>query len=334
MSRKTLLMAAVAIAMAAVMIAGCTGTSGHGKTLSGRDIFDPQKFGMAEYGVLSQDGSASGQGFLVIAHPGETDGDRLTSVVFSDNVSTRADVVITPNGRLSKSALITDIDHGSVVISGGSPTINMTTIDGTWNTLEDTYTFIRTANVTVPAGQYDGCSVYGANKTIYYDNDTVSMQVLYYIHPSSPVPVLYTITGATGQYSYGLLSVYAKGDMDSTPGRMIQTFFDDLDNNRLDSAFKYLVTYNAASGAFQSPDAATYQLFLDNMNRTYQFGSEGFRVQYVYETSMAQAASPAGYQSYLVGWTSLHYLPATLNAYRIDGSFYMVEQDGHWRIIV
>jgi hypothetical protein len=96
MSRKALsFVAMVAIAMVAVTIVGCTGPSQHGNTLSGRDIFDPQRFGMAVYNVTIDDGSnVSWHDFQVITHAGEPEGDRMTSVSFQKNGSTRADTMI------------------------------------------------------------------------------------------------------------------------------------------------------------------------------------------------------------------------------------------------
>ncbi len=337
MSRKILLLAAlVAIAAIAMTIAGCSGTTGQGSTLSGGDIFDPQRFSMAVYNVTMDNGvDVSYQDLQMITHPGEPEGDRLTSVSFQKNDSTRADAMISADGLKTVSMLITTINQSNVQINGGQPAFNMTIIDDAWNSLDDVYKLAGTDNVSTPAGRYDGCNVYGSKKKLYFDNESQDIEVLYYMHPSSPVPVKYTIRGPSGLYTYTLQSVYQPGDMDSTPQRVVQAFFDDLDNGRPASAFNYLVTYDAVSGRFVSPDDATYREFLDNMNRTYGLGDESFRVQYVKAGVPGQSVTTlAGHQTPLVAWTSVHYQVGIMYAYRLNGSFYMVDLDGHWRIIV
>jgi hypothetical protein len=325
----------VAIAMVAVTIVGCTGPSQHGNTLSGRDIFDPQRFGMAVYNVTIDDGSnVSWHDFQVMTHAGEPEGDRLTSVSFQNNGSTRADTMISADRKKTVSVLLTSINGTDVQINGGQLSFNMTVIDDAWNSLDDEYQLSGTANVSTPAGRYDGCSVYGANKTLYFGNAASDIMVLYYMHPSSPVPVLYTVQGPSGLYTYTLQSVYLPDDNDSTPQRVVQAFFDDLDNSRQESAFDYLVTYDAVSRKFVSPDDATYLQYLENMNRTYGLGDESFRVQYVHAGAPMPGVTQAGYNTPAVPWTSVHYQVGNLYAYRLDGSFYMVDLDGHWRIIV
>jgi len=336
MSRKTWLMAALmAIAMIAVTIAGCSGTTEQGSTLSGRDIFDPQRFSMAVYNVTMDDGSSvSWHDFQVITHPGEPEGDRLTSVSFQKNVSTRADTMISADRRKTVSVLITSINQTNVQINGGQLSFHMTVLDDAWNSLDDTYQPAGTANVSTPAGMYDSCHVYGGNKTLYFGNASSDIRVLYYMHPSSPVPVLYTLEGPTGLYTYTLQSVYLPGDNDSTPGRVIQAFFDDLDNGRPESAFNYLVTYDAVNGGFVAPDEATNRQYLENMNRTYGLGDESFRVQYVDAGAPEPGVTQAGYHTPVVPWASVHYQVGNMYAYRLDGSFYMVDLNGHWKIIV
>lgn len=336
MSRNTFLMAAlVALVMIAVAIAGCSGTTQQGSTLSGRDIFNPQRFSMAVYNVTLDDGgSVSWHDFQVITHPGEPEGDRLTSVSFQKNGSMRADTMISADSRKTESVLITSINGTNVQINGGQLSFNMTVLDDAWNSLDDVYQMAGTGNITTPAGRFDGCDIYGGNKTLYFGNATSDIRVLYYMHPSSPVPVMYTIEGPTGLCTYTLQAVYLPGDNDSTPLRAIQTFFDDLDNGRIESAFSYLVAYDAVNGRFVSPDEVTYRQYLENMNRTYRLGDEGFRVQYVYAGAPEPGVTQAGYSTPVVPWGSVHYQVGNMYAYRLDGSFYMVDLDGHWRIIV
>jgi hypothetical protein len=336
MSPKTLLLIAlVTIAVATVMIAGCTGPSQSGSQLSGGDIFDPQRFSMAVYNVTMDDGvNVTWQDLLVITHAGEPEGDRLTSVSFQKKGSTRADSMISADGRKTVSVLITSINDTDVQINGGQLAFNMTVLDDAWNSLDDVYGLTGTANVTTPAGQFDGCNVYDARKTLYFGNVPSDILISYYMHPSSPVPVMYTVQGPSGKYTYTLQSVYLPGDRDSTPERVIQAFFDDLDNDRPDSAFDYLVTYDAVNGKFVSPDDATYRQYIENMNRTYGLGDESFRVQYVHTGALMPGVTQAGYNTPVVPWTSVHYQVGILYAYHLEGSFYMVDLDGHWRIIV
>ncbi len=336
MSPKTLLLTAfVTIALVAMAIAGCTGPSQSGSTISGGDIFDPQRFSMAVYNVTMDDGaSVTWQDLQVITNAGEPEGNRLTSVSFQKNGSTRADSMISTDRRKTVSVLITDINGTDVRINGGELAFNMTVFDEAWNSLDDVYSLTGTADVTTPAGKFDGCSVYGIKKTLYFGSVPSDIRISYYLHKSSPVPVMYTVEGSSGKYTYLLQSVYLPADMDSTAERVIQAFFDDLDNSRPDSAFNYLVTYDAVNGSFVSPDDATYREYIENMNRTYGLGDESFRVQYVHAGAPAPGVTVAGHDTPLVPWTSVHYQVGNLYAYRLEGSFYMVDLDGHWRIIV
>ena len=336
MSRNLRILAAfVFIVVIAAAVAGCSGTAGDGNTLSGRDIFDPQRFSMAVYNVSTDDGgSVSWHDFRLITHPGEPEGDRLTSVSSEDNVSTRADAMISADRRKTVSVLITGINGTAVQINGGQLSFNLTTLDDAWNSLDDAYAQAGTANVSTPAGKFDGCTVYAGNKTLYFGGASSDIRILYYMHPSSPVPVLYTVESPAGLSTYTLQSVYLPGDKDSTPERLIQAFFDDLDNGRPESAFDCLVTYDAVHGRFVPPDDATYRLFLENMNRTYGLGDESYRVQYVDTGAPGPGVTQAGHATPLVPWSSVHYLVGNLYAYRLSGSFYMVDLDGHWKIIV
>jgi hypothetical protein len=335
MSRNSLMAAAFVIAAVAVAIAGCSGASKNSSTLNGADIFDPQLFSMAIYDVtLTQGDNVSHQGFIVMANTSGKDGDVLTSISFHDNVSARADTLISRDGKKTLNVLISDINESSLQFSGGSPMFNMTLLDQAWNSLDEVYLLAGSANVTVPAGTFAGCAVYGNNKTLVFGGESSAVQVSYYLHPSSPVPVMYEVRGPAGTYVYRLTHFYEPGDVAGTPERVVQSFFDDLDNGRLDEAFKCLTTYDESSGSFKAPDDDTYRLFLENMNRTYMTGDESYRVQFVNVRSVQPVTSLLGDNISLVQWDSIHYQVGTLSVYRLSGSFYVTEIAGQWRIIV
>jgi hypothetical protein len=332
MSRNALLAAALVIAAVAVTIAGCSGTSKDRSTFSGADIFDPQRFSLAIYDV-TLDGADDG-GFIVAANTTGKEGDVLTSVAFRDNVSTRADTLINRDGTKTLNVLLSDINESSLEFSGGWPMFNMTVYDQAWNSLDDVYGLAGSANVTVPAGTFDDCQVYSSNKTLVFGGESTLVQVLYYIHTSSPVPVLYEVKGPAGTYAYRLKHVYLPGDVASTPERVVQSFFDDLDNGRLADAFKCLVTSDENSSSFRTPDDATYRQFLENMDRTYRTGDESYRVQFVDVQAIVPVTSLQSDHMCLVQWESTHYQVGTLSVYRLSGSFYVTRIDGQWRIIV
>ncbi len=137
-----------------------------------------------------------------------------------------------------------------------------------------------------------------------------------------------------GTYTYRLKHVYAPGDVASTPERVVQSFFDDLDNGRLADAFDCLVTYDQNSSSFKVPDAATNRLFLENMDRTYRTGDESYRIQFVDVQAVVPVTSLQSDNMCLVQWESIHYQVGTLSVYRLSGSFYVTEIGGQWRIIV
>jgi fibronectin type 3 domain-containing protein len=114
----------------------------------------------------------------------------------------------------------------------------------------------------------------------------------------------------------------------------VQSFFDDLDNGRLDEAYKCLTTYDKNSGSFKAPDDGTYRQFLENMNQTYRTGDQSFRVQFVNVSSVQPVTSLLGDNIRLVQWDSIHYQVGTLSVYRLNGSFYVTEIGEQWRIIV
>jgi hypothetical protein len=335
MSRNALLAAALVITAVAVAIAGCSCGSKNSGMLSGADIFDPQEFSMAIYDVtLAAGDNLSHQSFIVVSNTSGKDGDVLTSIAFRDNVSTRADTLISHDGTRTLNVLISDINDNTLQFSGGSPMFNMTVYDKAWNTLDDLYGPAGSANVTVPAGIFEGCKIYGSNKTLVFGSESAAVQVFYYMHPSSPVPVMYEVKSPTDTYTYRLKHVYLPGDVAGTPERVVQSFFDDLDNGRLDEAFKCLVTYDQNRGRFIAPDDSTYRQFLTNMSRTYQTGDESYRVQFVDVRAVVPVISLQSDNMCLVQWESIHYQVGTLSVYRMSGSFDVTEIGGQWRIIV
>jgi hypothetical protein len=332
MSRNALMAAALVIIAVALAIAGCSGTSKDDSTMIGADIFDPHKFSLAIYDVTLNGGDNGG--LIIMSNTSGKDGDVLTSIAFEGNVSTRADTLISHDGTKTLNVLISDVNGSDLQFSGGWPMFNMTTYDQAWNALDTVYQLTGTANVTMPTGDFDSCKVYGSKKTLVFGGDTVTVQVSYYMHPSSPVPVMYEVKGPGDMYVYRLKHLYKPGDMDGTPERVVQSFFGDLDNGRLDDAFKYLVMYDEGNSSFKAPDDETCHQFLENMDRTYRNGDESYRVQYVNVRSVQPVTSLISDDMCLVGWDSIHYQVGTLSVYRLTGSFYVVEIGGQWRIIV
>jgi hypothetical protein len=334
MSRNALLAAAFVIAVVAVTIAGCSGTPKESAALSGADIFNPQKFSMAIYDVTPPAGSnATQEGFIVSSNTRGKDGDVLTSISFHDNVSTRTDTLISRDHARTSNVLISEINESAVQFSGGQPMINMTVLDRAWNSLDDVYGLAGSATATVPAGTFD-CKVYGSNKTLVFDSGSASVGIRYYMNASSPVPVLYEVKMPEGTYTYRLKHVYAPGDVASTPERAVQSFFDDLDNGRLDAAFGFLVTYDQNTSSFKAPDTATNQEFLVNMNRTYRTGDASYRIQFVDVQAVVPVTSLQSDTLCLIQWESVQYQVGTLSVYRLSGSFYVTKVGGQWRIIV
>lgn len=333
MSRNTLLAAAFVIAVVAVTIAGCSGTPKESSTLSGADVFNPQKFSMVIYDVIPPaGGNVTQEGFIVSTNTSGKDGDVLTSISFHDNVSTRTDTLISRDHTRTSNVLISEINESAVQFSGGEPMINMTVLDRAWNSLNDVYGLAGSANVTVPAGTFD-CKVYGSNKTLVFDSGSATVGVKYYMSPSSPVPVMYEVRMPEGTYTYRLKHVYLPGDVASSPERVVQSFFDDLDNGRLDAAFGFLVTYDQNSSRFKAPDAATNRQFLENMDRTYRTGDQSFRIQFVDVQAVVPVTSLQSDNLCYVQWESVQYQVGTLSVYRLSGSFYVTKVGDQWRII-
>jgi hypothetical protein len=329
-----LLAAALVIAVAAVIIAGCSGTPKNENMLIGADIFDPARFGMAIYDVtLAQGDSVAHQGYIVSSNTTGADGYMLTSVSFHDNLSKRADTLISRDRKKTVSVAITDINGTGATPSGGSPLFQMTTIDESWNALDTQYSLDRTASVTVPAGTFD-CKVYGSNKTVVFGSVETAVQVFYYMNSSVAVPVMFEVKSPAQTYTYRLEHVYEPGDTASTPELVVQSFFDDLRTGRLDDARECLVTYDNGSNSYKAPDDAAFQQFLAMMNSTYLAGASGYRNQFVYVTAVTPITSAPAGSMVSVEWNSVNYQISSLNVFRRSGSFNVTEADGRWRIIV
>jgi hypothetical protein len=330
---KWMFIAVAAIIAAALVVSGCTGANRAGNDMmNGADVFNPKSFSMATYVVAHNDsGTLSMSDLIVTAFPGEESGDRLTSVNIAGNYSTRADVWLAMDGSKTEKVLMSDANLTDAMVSGGSPMINITVVDTAWNTLDSSYSLIGRANVSVPAGDFTGCYVYSANKTLSYESKPVTIQVYYFMHPSVSVPVMYAVYRAEGPVMYELTTFYGSSDHDSSPERVIQTYFDYIDQGRYDAASRYIVSYDETSGKFKPLDRDTYDEFATSMEKTYT--NESMHLQYVYTASVKPMNDYKGYTVATADFSSLHYSTATLTAYPIGGSFNFVNLGGQWRII-
>jgi hypothetical protein len=301
--------------------------------LIGADIFDPARFSMAIYDVtLAQGDTVTHQGYIVASNTTGKDGDMLTSIAFHDNLSRRADALISRDRTKTISVMISDVNDTGVQYGGGSPVFQMTTLDESWNALDTQYSLVRTASVTVPAGTFD-CKVYGSNKTLVFGGVETAVQVFYYMNSSVAVPVMFEVTGPAQTYAYRLEHVYQPGDTASTPERVVQSFFEDLNTGRLDDARNCLVTYDRGSNSYKAPDEAAYRQFLANMNSTYLAGATGYRLQFVDVTAVTPVSSATVGDTDSVEWNSVNYQISSLNVFRRSGSFNVTEAGGQWRII-
>lgn len=333
-SRATLAMTVVAIIAMAAALSGCTGTKGDQTSISGKDLFDPAKFSMARYNVTAESGGiVSHSDMIITTAMQDISGDRLTTVEFTENFSLRTDVWINRDRTLSTSVRITDINTSNLQISGGEPTFNMTVADRSWNTLETEYGFVGLRDILTGAGSFTNCTVYENTKKLYYGQSVREIKVDYYIHPSSPVPVKYIVSSPDASYTYELQSVYRQGDHDSTPERVIQSYFESLDSRDFDTASKYLVKYDDSSERFLPINKETYSSFYTNMNETYGDGGDNMKVLYVY-TREARPGMPVNGQDVVsVKWASVHYQNKELYAYYLDGHFNVTKTGSNWRII-
>lgn len=319
------------LALAAIVaLAGCTAPAGEaGTTLSGKDVFDPDAFSMATYAVLAGENET---GLLtVLAYPGEKDGDRLSSVIVTANASSRMDAWLDRSHRGINNATMTLVDGEGLQTVTMPEALNMTTIDEAWNTPGSTYAYQGKDSVTVPAGSYDNCSIYYGKKRIQYLDSYLDIEVLYYMHPDSPVPVFYMVRSSDGVVAYALRSAYGPDDVDSTPERAVQCYFDRIGSGEFTKAARLLVTQSGST--LQSLDRASVAGMAENMSRTYGTAGEKMAVQYVVVDAVTPADPAGGHERADVHWTSVHVSRAPGQVYYIDGTFGMVD-DGGWKIIV
>ncbi|HTY91359.1 MAG TPA: hypothetical protein VMC84_09300 [Methanocella sp.] len=332
MTKKSMTCVLVLIVLAAIVsLAGCTAPStDHKATLAGKDVFDPAKFSMATYTIATAENQSQGL-LTVLAYPGEKDGDRLASVTVSGNVSSRLDAWLNRSHEGVNNATLTVIDGEGMQTVAMPKSLNMTTMDETWNTPGSTYDYYGTDSVIVPAGQYNNCTVYYGTKTIQYMGSNLSFEVIYYMHPSSPVPIFYMVKSSDGIVAYALNSVYGPDDIDSTPERTAQSYFDRISSGEYTRAARLLVTVD---GSTLKPMGRDSILSMEeNMSRTYGTAGEKMAIQYILTDSIQSTGRIGGHNAVAVHWSSIHYSRSPGQVYYIDGTFNMVD-DGGWKIIV
>ncbi len=318
--------------VAITLTAGCTAPTQNKDTLYGKDIFNPSRFSMATYVAGIAGEQSSSMDFIVLSSLDENDGDRLTSVAVSGDNSSRMDVWLNRSREGINNDLITVIDNNSIQSASPSASFNVTTMDQTWNTPGSIYKLTGQDSVTVPAGTFDNCSIYSAEKSIVYQDQSVDLVVSYYMHPSSPVPVLYTVQINGQTLVYGLKSFYLPGDFTSTPERTIQSYFDRLSSGDYYSASRLLVTVNGSQ--IKSLSSAAVDSMASNMTGTYGKNGDKMAVQYVITDSVQPAGQIAGHDAVVATWNSIHYDRAPGQVYALDGTFNMVNDSGDWKIIV
>jgi hypothetical protein len=323
-----LILAALAVIVSA---AGCTAPAQENKDiLNGKDVFDPSKFSMAVYSIVL-DGSQNAGTFTVLSYPGEDHGNRLTSVEVSGNSSRRMDVWLNRSGEGVNRGMITVIDSSGMQMVDTTNEINMTTIDGTWNTPGSRYTYYCQDTATVPAGVYENCSVYYGIKTIRFNESTTDLTVLFYLHPSSPVPVLFMVKTPDGVAAYALNGVYGPGDVNGSPERAIQSYFDRIGSGDYLKASRLLVKTEGSS--FKPMDRGSITEMENNMAQTYGRSGEKMAIQYVITDSITPMGIIGGHEAVAAHWISIQYSRTPGEIYIIDGTFDMVN-DGGWKIIV
>ncbi|CAJ37337.1 hypothetical protein [Methanocella arvoryzae] len=326
-----LLTAIVAVAVAS---SGCTGDRDDTTTLYGKDIFDPAKFSMARYDVTANEsGTVSHRDLVIITARNEKDGDRITTQEIYGNNSVRTNVWVNKDRTAATNVLITAINSSTLIITGGYPPFNMTTADKAWNSLDATYALIGTATVNTSAGMFDNCSVYGAGRMIGYGDGLINMSVYYYMHPSMPVPVLYVVQMPDAVYEYNLISAYGPNDRDSTPERVIQAFFDSLEQGDNATASSYVVTYDGTDSKFKPLSGSAYKEFLQGTGAMYGNAESATKVQYVLTTRTGEEQQIGGREVVAARWTSVQYQPAPLSVFELNGKLNVVNIGGHWKIV-
>lgn len=331
MTKKGIIYVLILIALTAIVsTAGCTAPATDHSTLAGKDVFNPSKFSMATYTIAAAGNQSPGL-LIVLAYPGEKGGDRLSSVVASGNVSSRLDVWLGRGHDKINNATMTIIDDGGMQTVKMPEALNMTTMDQAWNTPGSTYAYYGTDSIDVPAGSYENCSIYYGTKHIEYAGTSHDLEVMYYMHPSSPVPILYMVKTADGTIAYALRSVYGPDDVDGTPERTAQSYFDRVSTGDYTSAARLLVKADGSS--LKPMDRASIAGMEENMSRTYGTAGEKMTVQYVLIDTIQSIGAIGGHNAVTVHWSSIHYSRSPGEVYYIDGTFNMVD-DGGWKIII
>ncbi len=327
-----LLILIIAAIAAMVSISGCTAPAQETKTtISGLDLFNPVKFSMATYLQADNIDNNTTQ-FIVLAYPKEANGNRLSSIVLSGEGSMRGDVWINKSGDHTNKIVVTDVTRQSIKSQTLNLSYNLTVIDQAWNTIETNYALVGHDNVTVPAGYFDNCTVYGTKKTLMSGDTPINVTVLYYLHPSVPVPVSYVVEYPDEYIAYGLESVYSPNDVDSTPERVIQSYMDLLNESQYTQAAQLLVKVDK-DGSIQHLSRQDVLKLNDNMAQTY--GEKGGKtiVQYVSVDTVQKADDVDGHMATSAHWTSVQYMPSSGMAMLIDKTSKVVDVNGHWKIV-
>ncbi len=332
-NNNIILMILIIAAIAAmIFISGCTAPAQETKTtILGKDLFDPVKFSMATYLQASNIDNNTSQ-LLVLAYPKEANGNRLSSIVISGQGSMRGDVWISKSGDHTNKVIITDVTPQAINSQTLNLSYNLTVIDQAWNTIETAYVLVGHDNVTVPAGKFDNCTVYGTKKTLMSGDTPVNVTVFYYLSPSVPVPVSYAINYPSEIIVYGLESVYGPNDVDSTPERVIQSYMDLLNESQYTQAAQLLVKVDNDGNIHHLSRQDVLRLN-DNMAQTY--GDKGGKmiVQYVSVDSVQRADDVDGNVAASAHWKSIQYQPSNGMALLIDKTSKVVDVNGHWKIV-
>jgi hypothetical protein len=330
MTKKSITYILILIALTAIVsMAGCAAPAQeHKDTLTGKDVFNPSTFSMATY--ITEGNQSTGQ-LKLLSYTGEEDGDRLASVEVADGVSRRMDVWLDRARDSVNKATMTVIDQSGMQVVEMPEAFNMTTMDRTWNTPGATYAYYGNDTAIVPAGKYANCSVYYGEKHIQFEGGSLNLTVVYYMHPSSPVPVLYMVKSTDGIITYALQSVYGPDDIDSSPERAAQSYFDRIGTGDYAKAARLLV--KAEGSSLKPMDRASIAEMEKNMEQTYGEAGEKMGIQYVITDAPRSTGTIGGHEAVTMHWSSIHYSRTPGQVYSIDGSFNMVN-DGGWKIIV
>ena len=316
-----------------VLTAGCTSPAQKTQNiLYGKDVFNPNTFSMATYVVGPDPQNATGE-LIVLSYPGESGGDRLSSILVSGNNSSRMDVWLNPTHEGINNDVITVINPAGLQVVTPSASLNMTTMDQTWNSPGSEYTLTGNETITVPANTYKNCSIYYGEKTIFYSNMTLNVSVQYYMNPASPVPVLYEVNVPGGNVYYALKSIYGPTDVDSTPERAIQSYFDRLGAGQYSFAADLLL--KSEGSTFRPMETGEVDSMASNMTNTYGVSGEKTGIQYVMTDSVSPIGTLNGDNEVIAGWHSIQYNRTDVSQiYAINGTFNMVDDGGNWKILV